>query len=277
MQQRVPSMVSTRNETIIKKELIKYLSDIGLKINTSTKARGNNGFFRQGRIDVSKNLDDYGAVKTIVHEYAHYVNFLMDEKFKNSFVLFDTEFEELEDELLSVTNFVDENSLCKKLLDEREKVKKSIKKLTSDIRAVYPQFSLTEEFKQFKRYAMWSNLGYLEKYDRVRLISWFTPKVYSIANVRKDFPNIPDVFVNYLKLRSYQRKRARITRRISKLNKYYSNPTELFARFVEGMFIDKEMVKTLAPKTYERFRELFFLGYYQGLKPVFEIVGVDDL
>lgn len=269
-------MVSTRNETtaIIKNELIEYLVSIGLDIHTSTKARGNNGFFRNGRIDVSKKLDDYSGIRVLLHEYAHYIHFLKDEKFKNSYVLFDCEIEEFEDELLCVTNFVDENSLCKTLIKEREKVKKSIKNLTASIRNVYPKFSPSEELKQFKRYAMWSNLGYLEKHDRVKLISWFNPKVYSIANVRKDFPNIPDVFVDYLKLRSKQRKRARITRKISRLNKYYSNPSELFARFIEGLFVDGEMVKELAPKTYERFCELYVDGYYKELEPVFNIIGV---
>lgn len=269
-------MVSTRNKTNnIKTELIEYLTNIGLDIHTTTKARGNNGFFRNGRMDISKNLDDYSAIKTIVHEYAHYFHYLKDKKFKNSYVLFDCDIEDFEDELLCVTNFVDENSLCKKLIEEREKIKKSIKNLTASIRNIYPRFSPSEELKQFKRYAMWSNLGYLEKHDRVKLISWFNPKVYSIANIRKDFPNIPDVFVDYLNLKSKQRKRARITRRISRLNKYYSNPSELFARFVEGLFIDKDMVMELAPKAYERFSELYERGYYRELEPVFEIIGVD--
>lgn len=270
-------MVDARNKTIIKTELIEYLKNIGLDIHTTTKARGNNGFFKNGRIDVSKKLDDYSAIRVLLHEYAHYINFLMDEKFKNADILFDCDIENFEDELLCVTNFVDENSLCKTLIAEREKIKKSIKNLTAGIRDVYPKFNPSEDLKQFKRYAMWSNLGYLEKYDRVKLISWFSPKTYSIANVRKDFPNIPDVFVNYLTLKSKQRKRARITSRISKLNKYYSNPSELFARFIEGLYVDKNMVEMLAPNTYQRFRILYYAGYYQGLKPVFDIVGIDDL
>lgn len=258
----------------MKKQLVKYLSSIGLEIHTTTKARGNKGFFRNGRIDVSKNLDDHSAIKTILHEFAHYLNFLKDEKFKNSYIIFDKEFDEFEEELICVTNFVDENSLCKKLLDEREKVKKSIKKLTASIRSEYPNFSPCEEFKPFKRFARWSNVSYLEKYDRVRLFSWFSHKTFSIANVKNDFPNIPDVFVDYLNLKSKQRKRARITSRISKLNKYYSKPTELFARFIEGLFLDIDMVKELAPQSYARFVELYSNGYYENLEYVFDIVGI---
>ena len=258
----------------MKKQLVKYLSSLGLEIHTTTKARGNKGFFRNGRIDISKTLDENSAIRTILHEFAHYLNFLKDEKFKNSYIVFDKNFEEFEEELICVTNFVDENSLCKKLIDEREKVKKSIKNLTSSIRSVYPEFSPCEEFKPFKKYARWSNLSYLEKYDRVKLFSWFSHKTYSIANVKKDFPNIPDVFVDYLNLKSKQRKRARITSRISKLNKYYSKPTELFARFIEGLFMDRAFIQEVAPKSYARFVELFSQGYYENLEHVFDIVGI---
>jgi hypothetical protein len=270
-------MVSTRNETVIKSELVDYLSELGLDIHTGTKARGNNGFFRNGRIDVSKKLDDNSAIRVILHEFAHYVNSLLDEKFKNSFVLFNSEFNEFEEELSVVTNFVDENSLCKKLLDEREKVKKTIKNLANSIRVEYPNFALSEEFKPFKKYSRWSNVSYLEKHDRVKLINWFSTKIYSISNVKEDFPNIPEVFVHYLNLRSKQRKRARITSRISKLNKYYYSPTELFARFVEGLYVDREFVKELAPKSYERFSELYYSEYYPYFENVFKIAEILNL
>ena len=268
-------MVSPRNEAVIKEELVKYLSNIGLDIHTKTKARGHKGFFKEGRIDISKSLDDSSALRTILHEFAHYINYLLDKTFKNSFVLFDCDIRNFQDELLCVTNFVDENSLCLNLINERNKINVSIKDLTSKIKSVYPQFSLSKEFKHFKRYAMWSNLGYLEKYDRVKLLNWFSHKTYSVANVRKDFPNIPDVFVHYLKLKSQDRKRKRINARISRFNKYYSTPTELFARFIEGLYIDKDFVKELAPNTYNRFAELYKTGYYKELEMIFDLIGTD--
>lgn len=268
-------MVSTRNKTDIKDELIRYILELGIDIKTKTKARGHNGFFKEGRIDISKSLDEHSFIKTALHEFGHYIHFCFDDKFKNAYYLFDCEIEPLLDELMCVTNFVDENSLCKKLVGEREKIKKSIKDLTASIRQVYPKFNPSEKLKQFSRYAMWSNLSYLENHDRVKLVSWFSSKIYSISNVRKDFPNIPDVFVNYLKLKSKQRKRARITNKISKLNKYYSNPSELFARFIEGLYLDCDMVKALAPTAYERFLTLYENNYYPHLKKVFEIVGVE--
>ena len=68
-----------------------------------------------------------------------------------------------------------------------------------------------------------------------------------------------------------QRKQSRITRRINKLNKYYTKPTELFARFVQGYFSNPETVSTVAPKTTKRFLALLESGYYKELKDFFEI------
>ena len=77
-----------------------------------------------------------------------------------------------------------------------------------------------------------------------------------------------------MNLKSKQRKRARITSRISKLNKYYSKPTELFARFIEGLYLDTNVVKELAPQSYARFVKLYSNGYYENLEHVFDIVGI---
>lgn len=267
-------MVSTRDKAVVKSELIDYISSFGIKVNTVTKARGNKGFFKEGRIDVAKNLDDEATIRTLVHEYAHFVNYKLDKRFKRFEVLFKSDDKEFEDELVAVTNYIDTNSLLEVLYCEREKLKNAIKKLTLSIREVYPEFKASEDFGAFKKYSRWSNLSYLEKYDRVKLHSWFSHRVYSISNVRKDFPNVPDVFVDYLRLRSKQRKRAKISRRILKMQKYYNSPCELFARFVEGLYVDDENVRQLAPEVYNRFVELLDADYYVGLRGMFSILGV---
>ena len=58
------------------------------------------------------------------------------------------------------------------------------------------------------------------------------------------------------------------------MTKYYKEPTELFARFVEGLYTDKEEVISLAPYTYNKFKELFLQGYYSPLNKLFEIVNI---
>lgn len=267
-------MACARNNTLIKNELIRYISSLGIDVKTITKARGNKGFFKEGRIDISKNLDDESAIKTIVHEFAHYINHKLDKSLKNLDIMFGNNSNELIDELLSVTAFVDKNALCEKLTKERDELKTEIKQLTETIKTTYPNFSPTENLKDFHKYAKFSNLNYLEKYDRVKIHNTFNEKLYTIKDVKKDFPDIPDVFVSYLNLKSKQRKRAKISSRINKLNKYYNEPCELFARFIEGIYLDIEKVKALAPNAFNRFMELHNKNHYKGLRELFSIVRI---
>ena len=267
-------MAGSRSTTLIKDELIRYISSLGLTVKTVTKARGNKGFFKEGRIDVSKKLDDISAVKVLVHEFAHYINYKLDNKLKKLDLLFGEDNEQIRKELIAVTKFVDSNARCLILNAERDKLKLNIRNLTDTIKNIYPKFSLSNDFKEFKRYAKWSDLRYLEKYDRVKVQSWFSYKIYSLSNVRRDFPEIPEVFVDYLNLKSQQRKRAKISRRIAKLNKYYSEPCELFARFVEGLYIDADKVRELAPNVYNCFMIRYKNNYYADLREVFAILGV---
>ena len=71
-----------------------------------------------------------------------------------------------------------------------------------------------------------------------------------------------------------QRQRDRITRKISKLNRYYLEPTELFARFIEGIYIDMENIKDIAPQTFQIFKELYSKNYYKGMREIFSIVDL---
>ncbi|MCR5265985.1 MAG: hypothetical protein K6E29_05265 [Cyanobacteria bacterium RUI128] len=267
-------MDGSRSTTLIKNELIRYISSLGLTVKTVTKARGNKGFFKEGRIDVSKNLDDVSAVKVLVHEFAHYVNYKLDNKLKSLETVLGRDDEQIRAELLEVTKFVDDNAHCRVLNAEREKLKLKIKNLTETIKDTYPKFSLSEDFREFKRYSRWSDLRYLEKYDRVKVHTLFSFKTYSLSNVRKDFPDIPDVFVDYLNLKSEQRKRAKISRRITRLGKYYSEPCELFARFVEGLYVDTDRVKKLAPNAYNCFMENYQKNNYPGMREMFSILGL---
>ena len=267
-------MVGTRNEALIKEELVRYISSLGVDVKTATKARGNRGFFKIGRIDVSKTLDDKRAVRTLVHEFSHYVHYKLDKSLKSLDKVLVEDSQQLREELLAVTYFVDENSLCNKLNSESEKLKKSIKTLTCAIKQEYPKFNSGDDLKEFKKYSRWSDLRYLEKYDRVKIQSLSSDKIYSVTNVRSDFPDIPEVFADYLKLKSDLRKRAKVSRRISKLNKYYNEPCELFARFIEGIYIDMERVKTVAPTAFSNFMKMYGENKYSGMREVFAILRI---
>jgi len=267
-------MVGTRNETLIKNELIRYIASLGLQVNTVTKARGNKGFFKEGRIDISKTLDDASQIKTIIHEFAHYINFKIDKSLKNLDAVLGDGSEALTEELLEVTGFVDSNSKCSNLSRERDVLKDEINALSEKIRKTNPEFSLSEDFKAFRKYARFTDLEYLEKYDKVKVHNLTSVKFYSLVNIKKDFPNLPQVFADYLNLKSKQRRRAKISKRINKLNKYYSEPCELFARFIEGLYLDSEKVKALAPNAFERFMDKYNKNYFFGLRELFSIVRI---
>jgi len=83
---------------------------------------------------------------------------------------------------------------------------------------------------------------------------------------------MPKAFCACIRLKSAQKKQARISARMNRLNKYYAKPTELFARFVEGLYIDEARTQACAPHATQRFLELLESGYYLELKHVFEIL-----
>ena len=190
-------------------------------------------------------------------------------------VLFKSDEKIFLEELIKVTNFVDENSLCVKLYEHKDRVKKNIKELENIIKQDYPKFMRSKKFKEFDKYIKKSKARYLLKYDRVKLIEGGifrrTTKLFSIDNIEQDFTDMPKAFAAYIRLRSFQKKQARISARINRYKKYYEKPTELFARFAQGVYIDREWVEAIAPNVSERFFELLEEGYYLQLKDIISV------
>lgn len=277
-------------EKVLEKELINYFRSLGLDVNLHTKARGHQGFFLKNRIDVSRYADEEKKVPTLLHEFAHFINSRLEEKIEKTggsleriFDLSSAEQETLEPkiakELISVTNFVDESSTFPSLTLHRDRVRQRIKLLEAEIKSYYPDFMRSKRFKEFDKYIRKSKAKYLLKYDIVKLITPFLRReeVYTIKSIEKDFPDMPKTFVAYIRLKSAQRKQARISRRINNYKKYYTKPTELFSRFIEGLYLDTGKTAQLAPVCYERFCNLLENGYYFELKNVLNIVGIKQL
>lgn len=263
------------------KDLIKYLKSLGIEVHTRTKARGHQGFFLKNRIDISKNIQPQRILPTLLHEFAHYIHYGIEpsiNKTDGSFkILFKEDNPLFYKELIKVTNFVDENSLCKKLYEHKDRIKQEIKKYETIIKKDYPKFLRSKKFKEFDKYIKKSKAKYLLKYDRVKLIEGFfrkNAKIYSVSRVEYDFPDMPAAFAAYIKLHSLQKKQSRISARINRLNKYYSKPTELFARLVEGIYLDKEAVCDIAPYTTGRFFTLLREGCYGKLYDVLDRMNV---
>ena len=80
-----------------------------------------------------------------------------------------------------------------------------------------------------------------------------------------------------MRLLSNYRKQKKIQSKIAALKRYYKKPTELFARFAEGLAKDEQMVKKLAPTAYLQFKALARTGYYNDLPELLNIVGVKSI
>lgn len=256
-----------------KKELIKYLKSLGLTVHTGTKARGHQGFYIKGRIDISKNVPENKVVQTLLHEFAHHIHSELEPDMNKTggtlSMLFKTDSDIFFDELVKVTNFVDENSLFVRLYEHKDRVKSKILEYENIIKIYYPKFQRSKKFKEFDKYIKKSDARYLLKYDRVKLIKggFFrkTVKLYTIDNLEHDFNDMPKAFSAYIRLKSCQKKQSKISSRINRYKKYYEKPAELFARLVEGLYLDREWVEAIAPNVTKRFYELLNNGYYKEL------------
>ena len=262
-----------------KASLVKFFRSLGLTVNTTTKARGNLGLYTKNRIDISKEIDEERVVPTLVHEFAHHIHYKIEStdisKGGTLEKIFDcSEVNEIREELVELTNSTDYDKRADVLNRLKERTSEAIKKLQFLIREEYPDFQRSKPFKEFNKYIKNSNARYLLKYDIVRIREGFffpKTKVISISTLEKDFPQMPKAFVNYIKLKSEQRKQSRITRRMNKMGKYYLKPTELFARYVQNYFCNPKEVRQKTPKTTKRFEELLNQGYYFELKDLFEL------
>lgn len=256
-----------------KEELISYFESLGLTVHTGTKARGHQGFYLKNRIDISKNTPENRIVPTLLHEFAHYIHSKLEPDMQRTGgkleVIFQSDNPIYREELLKVTNFVDENSLCIKLYEHKDRVKEKISEQEKIVKKFYPNFQRSKKFKEFDKYIKKSNARYLLKYDRVKLVEggFFNRKVklYSIDKIEEDFLDMPQAFAAYIRLKSYQKKQSRISARINRLKKYYEKPTELFARLVEGLYLDREWVEAIAPNVSRQFFDLLHDGYYKEL------------
>lgn len=265
------------------KDFIDFLVAEGITVKTNTKARGHLGICYKNRIDVSVKAKPERRIAVLAHEYAHKVHLNVEQdSFTNGGslqALFNTkDITNIKNELMRVTHFVDEQSLFIELNKKRETLKQEILTLEAEVKTGYPDFKRSYEFKEIKTYFKKnkSKANYLLKYDRVKLIHpvWRKEEFFCIQDIDKDFPKIPSSLRAYIKLNSLMRKRKKISSRINKAKQYYNRPTELFARFIEGLFIDKQTTIKIAPNTYEQFMFLLKNDHYGALKNLLQMAGI---
>lgn len=271
-------MVEIRNR-IDKREFIKFLKSLGIDVHLNTKARGHQGFCTVKRIDISKNLEEEKVIDVLLHEFAHFVHFKLEpEIVKTDGTLekiFHTkeqaELNKIEKELLQITQFVFDSTQIRRLKAVKENLAVKIKAERDLIRSKYPKYQTGKKFQEFEKYIRHTNAKYLLKYDRVLIKGgWFNhDTTISIKTIDLDFPRMPKEFCAYIKMKSYERHRQRINSRLSKINRYLNNPTELFARFFQFYCEDKEAAEKFAPTATTRFKNLLSKKYYPFLNEFF--------
>lgn len=265
--------------------ILDFLRKRNLQISTKTKARGHLGFYCNEKITISKNLSDEKKILVLLHEFAHKIHSEIepDEFSKGGSIekLFQTvEPEKFEKELLKVTNFVDENSLCLTLEQMKNEYKTKVEFYEVQIKKEFPNFAKSKKFVEYEKYQRKTKCKskYFLKYDHIKICTpWmFKTEFYTIERIEQDFPDLPLNFKNYFYLLSNYRKQKKVQNKIAKLKRYYSRPTELFARFIEGLVKDEDYIIRVAPNVYMQFNKLAKLGYYNDLPELLDLIKNKD-
>lgn len=268
-------MATSRNREI--KNIIEYCLDCGIEVHTSTKARGHQGVFLHDnkdlkRIDISKKLPEERFFPVIAHEFAHYFHQTLDKDFESLQEIFGVKEDILLPELENVTTFVSGNETEHKANAELNRILNEIKELETIIKKSYPEFKRSAKFKEFEKFIKHSDARYFLRYDCVKMMKLTGITIYHFENIEKDFPTIPKEFIAYIKLKRLQRYQRRLSKQVNKLKKYYAKPTELFARFVEGLVINPQEIKTIAPESYDAFMERLEYRTFKPLRGLLDLI-----
>lgn len=259
-------------------ELINFIHKLGIDLNIGkNRARGNKGFFKainsNYRIDISKQLPEDERLRILIHELVHYVHFNYDKTLKSVDFIFDQKYNEYEEDLLKLAVDTVPKDFAKDILNKRETLKKEIKSISDSIKKSYPNIKLSDKNNQLKKEISKFEFKHLLKYDRVKLLSGFSTKIYSLQNLRNEFPNIKPEYEQYLMLCSLKRKLNSINNKISRLNRYYSSPSELLARSFEYYIMEPEYMENKTPKLYNRYKEIIKSKRIKMLSDMVEIVS----
>ena len=244
-------MACERNRIL---KLTEFLSSKNIDVNIGkNKARGNKGVFMHKnnvyRIDISRNIAEENIIPILLHEYAHYVHYTFDKSLKSLNFIFGEMTDELREELIKITVREIPKEFASSLFEARKTLTSDIKQLASVIRREYKEFKISERNKSIEKgFSLVQK--YLLSYDRIKLLN----KIYSVDTI-DECSNLSPSQAAYIKLKSKQRKIKRINSKISRLNKYYNNPSELFARFTELYFTNKTLAQELAPGASKKFEQ----------------------
>ena len=192
-------MVSERDRI---EKIVDYLNSQGVFVNISkNKARGHKGFFKFGnnslyRIDIAKGLTGFEILKTLVHEFAHFIHFKNSNDLNFLDFIFPEFDEKIENELLEITVNAIPKDFASSIYEQKNILEKEKFELLNIIKSKNPKFKISD----VRFYP--EPLSYLLKYDRVV----YNGKILSIENLEKTYKNLSNEDVAFFKLKSYQRK-----------------------------------------------------------------------
>lgn len=124
-------MACERNRIL---EIVQYFESLGIEVNIGkNKARGNRGFFKVKnecfRIDIAKNQSEEVVLRTLVHEFAHFVHYNYDKKLKSLNFIIDDNDIELQEELIKLTVDSIPKASIKPLFDYKEELETRLKNI----------------------------------------------------------------------------------------------------------------------------------------------------
>lgn len=237
-------MACKRNRIL---EIKSYLESAGITVNIGkTKARGNRGVFlgrkNNYRIDVSKNLTEDEIVSVLIHEFAHYLHYCYDKSLKSLDFVFENTSEEILEELRNITVAQIPKEAAEAFFTQKNLLNNEIKLLSSSIKKKYPDFKTSSRYMKIEKQLSYP-VNYLLKFDKIKVFN----RIYSLEDMGKDFSFLSEEQKAYIMLCSKRRAVSRINNKIAKLNKYYNNSSELFARFFEFYLLHPQKAEELAP------------------------------
>ena len=117
---------------------------------------------------------------------------------------------------------------------------------------IYPGQKKDLIYDKIERKINKQNYKYLLKYDKVKVVSFFSTKILSIQELEAD----EDVLM-YLSLKSKQRLLKRVKSKIARFNKYYNQPTELWARSFECYVMERNYFVENCPNLASLYDQLY--------------------
>lgn len=244
-------MVSERNRIL---KITEYIESNGILVNIGkNKAQGHRGFFKAKgdffRIDIAKGMTFEETIKALAHEFAHFVHYSYDKSLKSLDFVFNMN-DEIMEELVSLTVDLLSKTSVQPLFLQKENVKNELKNLQNLMKEIFPSFNGKFPNKSLENKIKSSKYKYLLKYDNVKVLEGFSMKLYSISELKGD-----NELELYLMIKSKHRLLNRINSKISRLNRYYNSPSELFARAFETFINNPNHLNKIAPNVYFSLRD----------------------